>query len=90
MASSSSFSFSSSLLPLLTLLQAFLLLGAVVGGRMSDDISFDENYIITWGNDHVLSLNQGRLVQLSLDQSSGFNLLLLPPLLQGYVSLWSG
>ncbi|RVW22078.1 putative xyloglucan endotransglucosylase/hydrolase protein 1 [Vitis vinifera] len=55
---------------LLALLLAFLLLGAVVGTKMSD-ITFDQSYRITWGNDHVLSLNQGRLVQLSLDQSSG-------------------
>ena len=61
---------------LLALLLAFLLLGAVVGTKMSD-ITFDQSYRITWGNDHVLSLNQGRLVQLSLDQSSGFILLLL-------------
>ncbi|KAI3678704.1 hypothetical protein L6452_38007 [Arctium lappa] len=32
---------------------------------------FDENYAVNWGNQHVLFLNQGREVQLSLDSSSG-------------------
>lgn len=34
------------------------------GGR-----GFDENYVATWGQ--VLKLNQGKEVQLSMDQSSG-------------------
>ncbi|KAJ4846021.1 hypothetical protein Tsubulata_002536 [Turnera subulata] len=33
--------------------------------------SISENYQITWGNDHVFTSNQGRQVQLSLDQASG-------------------
>nr|XP_043638331.1 xyloglucan endotransglucosylase/hydrolase protein 2-like [Erigeron canadensis] len=33
--------------------------------------SFDENYNVTWGNNHVLFLNQKREVQLTLDKSSG-------------------
>ncbi|KVH94243.1 Concanavalin A-like lectin/glucanase superfamily [Cynara cardunculus var. scolymus] len=32
---------------------------------------FNENYTVTLGNQHVLFLNQGREVQLSLDRSSG-------------------
>ncbi|KAL7172772.1 hypothetical protein ACSBR2_032279 [Camellia fascicularis] len=53
-----------------------VLLGEVVvvagraRARASDD-SFDENYYVTWGNNHVLSLNQGREIQLSMDSSSG-------------------
>ncbi|XP_052623429.1 xyloglucan endotransglucosylase/hydrolase protein 2-like [Lactuca sativa] len=42
--------------------------------RVSDaakNVSFDENYKITWGNEHVQLLNQGQEVQLSLDNSSG-------------------
>ncbi|KAL4558573.1 hypothetical protein LXL04_036774 [Taraxacum kok-saghyz] len=42
--------------------------------RISDaakNASFDENYKITWGNQHVQLLNQGREVQLTLDKSSG-------------------
>lgn len=35
------------------------------------DVSFDANYHVTWGNDHVLFLNQRREVQLSIDQASG-------------------
>ncbi|KAJ9565061.1 hypothetical protein OSB04_001027 [Centaurea solstitialis] len=34
--------------------------------------SFNENYSVNWGNQHVLFFNQGREVQLSLDRSSGF------------------
>ncbi|XP_018847735.1 xyloglucan endotransglucosylase/hydrolase protein 2-like [Juglans regia] len=37
----------------------------------TDIISFYENYNVTWGFDHVLSLNQGREIQLSMDSSSG-------------------
>ncbi|KAL2540752.1 Xyloglucan endotransglucosylase/hydrolase protein 2 [Abeliophyllum distichum] len=39
--------------------------------RARDDVNFDVNYNITWGKDHVLSLNQGRQVQLSMDIQSG-------------------
>ncbi|XP_059625210.1 xyloglucan endotransglucosylase/hydrolase protein 2-like [Cornus florida] len=39
-----------------------------IGARNS---SFDVNYSITWGNDHVLPLNQGREIQLSMDKFSG-------------------
>lgn len=66
MAASAAFS-------VLALLLAFLLLELVVGRRfMSDDSTFDESYGVTWGKDHVMSLDQGRQLQLSLDQSSGF------------------
>uniref|UniRef100_A0A5B7BEF6 Xyloglucan endotransglucosylase/hydrolase n=1 Tax=Davidia involucrata TaxID=16924 RepID=A0A5B7BEF6_DAVIN len=49
------------------------LLQAVVTVVMAGGAGFDVNYYITWGNDHdhVLSLNQGREIQLSMDNSSG-------------------
>ncbi|VVA15814.1 PREDICTED: xyloglucan endotransglucosylase/hydrolase [Prunus dulcis] len=61
----------------------FVFLLLLVGGTIAsnnDDSAFDKNYEITWGNDHVLSLNQGREIQLSLDSRSGYHhhLLLLP------------
>ncbi|KAI3932827.1 hypothetical protein MKX01_031809 [Papaver californicum] len=34
-------------------------------------VGFDKNYKITWGNNHVSSLDQGQTIQLSLDNSSG-------------------
>uniref|UniRef100_A0A6N2LG86 Xyloglucan endotransglucosylase/hydrolase n=1 Tax=Salix viminalis TaxID=40686 RepID=A0A6N2LG86_SALVM len=48
---------------------AFLLIGGVLA-RRNGDASFDRNYDITWGNDHVLSIDEGRQIQLSLDNSS--------------------
>ncbi|CAN6477772.1 unnamed protein product [Victoria cruziana] len=41
----------------------------VAGG--SDDVAFDVNYSISWGADHVVKLDQGREVRLSLDNRSG-------------------
>ncbi|KAF9688400.1 hypothetical protein SADUNF_Sadunf02G0193400 [Salix dunnii] len=51
-------------------LLAFLLIGGVLA-RRNGDASFDQNYDITWGYDRVLSLDEGRQIQLSLDNSSG-------------------
>ncbi|CAD5327753.1 unnamed protein product [Arabidopsis thaliana] len=34
-------------------------------------IDFDVNYVVTWGQDHILKLTQGKEVQLSMDYSSG-------------------
>ncbi|KAJ7961540.1 Xyloglucan endotransglucosylase/hydrolase [Quillaja saponaria] len=48
-----------------------LLLGGVLSISGSSEISFNNNYSVTWGNDHVLSSNNGSQVQLSLDISSG-------------------
>ncbi|TYJ23755.1 hypothetical protein E1A91_A08G214300v1 [Gossypium mustelinum] len=42
-----------------------------VGFADDNTVKFDENYVITWGNDHVLSLNQDTEIQLSMDKSSG-------------------
>ncbi|XP_052171126.1 xyloglucan endotransglucosylase/hydrolase protein 2-like [Diospyros lotus] len=51
----------------------FLFLVAAAGRAVpsTDTAGFDENYYVEWGNDHVLSLNQGREIQLSMDKSSG-------------------
>ncbi|KAK9053547.1 hypothetical protein SSX86_024621 [Deinandra increscens subsp. villosa] len=43
----------------------------VAGDAAIGDASFDENYNVTWGDDHVLFLNQGREVRLLLDETSG-------------------
>ncbi|KAJ4957325.1 hypothetical protein NE237_014108 [Protea cynaroides] len=51
-------------------LLAFCLVGGSVATRATDP-SFDTNYEITWGSDHVQSINQGREIQLSMDKSSG-------------------
>ncbi|CAI9768687.1 unnamed protein product [Fraxinus pennsylvanica] len=48
-----------------------LLCGILQLSRARDDVNFNVNYNITWGNDHVLSLDQGREVQLSMDIQSG-------------------
>ncbi|KAF5743686.1 putative xyloglucan endotransglucosylase/hydrolase protein 1-like [Tripterygium wilfordii] len=37
----------------------------------SADVSFNDNYYITWGYNHAQLLNQGAKLQLTLDQSSG-------------------
>lgn len=39
--------------------------------RLQGQTSFDQNYSITWGRNLVSFLDQGRVVQLSLDKSSG-------------------
>lgn len=38
---------------------------------INQEASFDENYVVTWGQEQVLKLNQGKEVQLSMDHSSG-------------------
>ncbi|KAJ8749200.1 hypothetical protein K2173_018673 [Erythroxylum novogranatense] len=50
----------------------FLFFGYLVSAK--GDISFDQNYYITWGNKNVLSLQAGAEVQLSLDNSTGSGL----------------
>eukprot|EP00257_Ricinus_communis_P006131 XP_002521076.2 xyloglucan endotransglucosylase/hydrolase protein 2 [Ricinus communis] len=50
---------------------AFLLVGGVLSNRISDTGLFDQTYQVTWGKDHVLPLNQGKEIQLSMDKSSG-------------------
>ncbi|VYS62487.1 unnamed protein product [Arabidopsis thaliana] len=42
-----------------------------VKGIDQSKVGFDDNYVVTWGQNNVLKLNQGKEVQLSLDHSSG-------------------
>ncbi|WCJ38041.1 Xyloglucan endotransglucosylase/hydrolase [Euphorbia peplus] len=53
---------------LLLSILGFIFVFSVTNGA---DISFDQNYKVTWGNDHVIPLNQGTQVQLFMDKSSG-------------------
>lgn len=46
-----------------------LILGVVRAA--SDDVPFDVNYEVTWGNQHVLFLDQGKEAQIFLDSDSG-------------------
>lgn len=65
------------------LLSFFVLLGAVFAqcscsdgdddSNSDTDISFDRNYYVQWGNDHVWPINQGKEIQLSLDLASGYS-----------------
>ncbi|KAF8365200.1 hypothetical protein HHK36_032792 [Tetracentron sinense] len=48
----------------------FVLVGRVLGS-MPTESSFDQYYNISWGDGHFLSLDQGREIQLSMDNSSG-------------------
>lgn len=43
------------------------------GIRRSEEIIFDQNYNVTWGGNHVMSINQGKEIQLTMDYSSGYN-----------------
>ncbi|KAD4584392.1 hypothetical protein E3N88_21993 [Mikania micrantha] len=51
---------------MVAIFETFFLLGDAI-----PDASFDENYNVTWGDNHVLFLNQGREVRLLLDETSG-------------------
>lgn len=44
-----------------------------VGGMLARDIFYDENYEVKWGFDHFKSRYQGREVELSLDNNSGYH-----------------
>ncbi|KAF8388438.1 hypothetical protein HHK36_027108 [Tetracentron sinense] len=66
----SSISMDSSLHMLISIL-VFVLVSRGLGSSLTDQGTFDQYYNITWGNDHVLSLDQGAKIQLSLDNSSG-------------------
>jgi len=48
-----------------------LVVHVLVQGSMETETSFDQNYEVIWGDDHVVSLNQGKEVQLTMDNSSG-------------------
>ncbi|CAL0302782.1 unnamed protein product [Lupinus luteus] len=57
------------------ILFVFLLLvasnGVLSKGNMTKEISFHQNYKVIWGDNYVLSSNQGKEVQLKMDNSSG-------------------
>ncbi|XP_014496979.1 xyloglucan endotransglucosylase/hydrolase protein 2 isoform X1 [Vigna radiata var. radiata] len=48
-----------------------LLVHVLVQGKMDTETSFDENYEVIWGDDHVVFLNQRKEIQLTMDNSSG-------------------
>ncbi|XP_054782811.1 xyloglucan endotransglucosylase/hydrolase protein 2-like [Prosopis cineraria] len=50
---------------------SFLVCGAVFGNGQNGETSFDENYKVIWGGDHVVYLKQGKEIQLSMDKASG-------------------
>ncbi|RHN39080.1 putative xyloglucan:xyloglucosyl transferase [Medicago truncatula] len=39
----------------------------------SEEIIFDQNYKVTWGDNHVISINQRKEIQLTMDYSSGYS-----------------
>jgi xyloglucan:xyloglucosyl transferase len=41
--------------------------------RNEEIITFDQNYKVTWGGNHVMYINQGKEIQLTMDYSSGYN-----------------
>ncbi|EOA17101.1 hypothetical protein CARUB_v10005358mg [Capsella rubella] len=45
--------------------------GVLRGIDINQETGFDENYVVTWGQDHVLKSNQGKDVELSMDYYSG-------------------
>ncbi|XP_061362717.1 xyloglucan endotransglucosylase/hydrolase protein 2-like [Gastrolobium bilobum] len=50
----------------------FLLVhGVLARGSRREEISFDQNYKVIYGGNHVVSLNQGKEIQLMMDSSSG-------------------
>nr|XP_016464024.1 PREDICTED: xyloglucan endotransglucosylase/hydrolase protein 2-like [Nicotiana tabacum] len=56
-------------LNLVCLLAFFLVIGAFAS--RAKDLPFDVNYYILFGNEHVVSFNQGRALQISMDKTSG-------------------
>ncbi|KAF7825795.1 xyloglucan endotransglucosylase/hydrolase protein 2-like [Senna tora] len=64
------------LLILLNVLLVFLVVaeedGIFASGKSEEEeVVFDKNYKVIWGEDHAVSLNQGKEIQLSMDKSSG-------------------
>lgn len=47
------------------------LFGIFLLRALAKDIPYDVNYNIIFGNQHVVSFNQGRELQISMDKSSG-------------------
>ncbi|MED6152366.1 hypothetical protein PIB30_091310, partial [Stylosanthes scabra] len=61
----------SSLMFVFLLIVLFTYGALLASGGGSREVSFDENYKVIWGDNHVVSLNQGTEVQLTMDNSSG-------------------
>lgn len=53
------------------LLLVFLLVVVLSSSMVDCDDNINQDFDITWGNDHAQILNNGELLKLSLDQSSG-------------------
>ena len=47
--------------------------GVLARGRRKGEVSFDQNYKVIWGDSHVVSLNKGKEIHLTMDKSSGYN-----------------
>ncbi|KAG8371732.1 hypothetical protein BUALT_Bualt13G0118700 [Buddleja alternifolia] len=57
---------------ILSFVAVILVLGTTINNvGAGSNVEFDVNYNVAWGNDHVLFLNQGREVQVSMDIRSG-------------------
>lgn len=57
---------------LLTLLVFILMLSITkYESEAINDVSFDENYVTIYGDDHLLKLDQGKEIQLAMDLASG-------------------
>ncbi|XP_042518332.1 xyloglucan endotransglucosylase/hydrolase protein 2-like [Macadamia integrifolia] len=56
---------------LLSLFTLVLLVGGGVLTAGQTGPSFDQNYYITFGNDHIRSIRQGRELRLAMDRSTG-------------------
>lgn len=49
----------------------------VHGGRgIEKYVTFNQNYVITWGQSHISTLHSGKEVDLYMDQSSGYYLII--------------
>lgn len=55
----------------------FLIINFVKINVVCQEVKFDQNYVVTYGQDHFFRLGGGTEVQLSLDRASGSSLKLL-------------
>ncbi|KAM6591966.1 hypothetical protein CsatA_014571 [Cannabis sativa] len=60
-----------SLLIITVLVSILFLIKIVDECEANNNTTFDNNYVITYGNDHFIQLNQGQEVQLTMDNTSG-------------------
>lgn len=56
---------------LLVLVAFMAQLHSIATRTLYEQTSFDQNYAVVWGGDHVKYIDNGRLVQLSMDRVSG-------------------